>query len=242
MSRLDVSCTTKMDELYDILKINLIFGYLVLVLLPVAVALTPHKFPSVHELKVYRMHHYDLHGSRYGTYIETLASRRYAKETTSLGSRRWRFSLEAASVRARDLTRKCLVVWWNDFKPDMLESEVKKSLGAVILLIPRNLSAIAGEDKAAFMFMEERMSGKEIDLPVYFAFATPEVQHILDSVQRQNQAEEGSVLKASFLAVTANSYKLVSQNQASSLNSHFQMQNVVVSADENSTSGEVCYA
>lgn len=83
------------------------------------------------EFRAYRLQQFDLAGNLYG-------------------SRSWRVLYEAVSLNSSTL-RKCVVVSWRDLKGKDLEKSLEATVGAVIIIIPKDFNSLGNSEQQAIL-------------------------------------------------------------------------------------------
>merc|ERR1719357_2460445 len=131
-----------------------------IVFLPaVLILVSPLPDEAAHEFTVYRMQQYDLQGQPYGTRNAIL-------------------NTEARTVEAEVLSRRCVIMRLADFSYDKYQKALRQSAGAVVIILPKNMSAMPQDIVQQFMELEPEMLATETIVPVYFAMEDDELLSI----------------------------------------------------------------
>uniref|UniRef100_A0A4W6FSR2 Nicalin n=1 Tax=Lates calcarifer TaxID=8187 RepID=A0A4W6FSR2_LATCA len=125
----------------------------------VLILVSPLPAEAAHEFTVYRMQQYDLQGQPYGTRNAIL-------------------NTEARTVEAEVLSRRCVIMRLADFSYDKYQKALRQSAGAVVITLPKNMSAMPQDIVQQFMELEPEMLATETIVPVYFAMEDDELLSI----------------------------------------------------------------
>ncbi|CAG0885200.1 unnamed protein product [Cyprideis torosa] len=178
-----------------------------LVVLPIFIIVSPGPVAASHEFNVYRMQHYDLFGVAYG-------------------SRNSLLSLEARTVDSGTVTRRCILIRWQDLSQEVFEGLSRQNAGGLLVLLPQNISSLSPAVRRLLILtvhdsligscnqemMEKEQSllyQKETQIPVYFATETDELNEVYDEVQRLGRSDKrAGATQALVSAVIANGFQL----------------------------------
>ncbi|XP_017786970.1 PREDICTED: nicalin [Nicrophorus vespilloides] len=166
--------------------------YYVLIFLPIFIIISPaNPVAASHEFPVYRMQHFDLHG-------------------VSHGCRSASINLEARSLMGWTTSRHCVVTKLKDLTVDHF-MEIRNKAGALLVVLPNNLSKLSKEDKHHLVLLENAMMMEDIKIPVYFCKETKELNNIVKEVGTNNAADDKkiSAAEAMLASVSANGYQIV---------------------------------
>ncbi|KAG7255567.1 hypothetical protein CRUP_003643 [Coryphaenoides rupestris] len=125
----------------------------------VLILVSPLPAEAAHEFTVYRMQQYDLQGQPYGTRNAIL-------------------NTEARSVEAEVLSRRCVIMRLADFSYDKYQKALRQAAGAVVIILPKNMSTMPQDIVQQFMELEPEMLATETIVPVYFALEDEELLSI----------------------------------------------------------------
>ncbi|MBN3279221.1 NCLN protein, partial [Polyodon spathula] len=169
-----------------------------IVLLPAVLFLvSPLPAEAAHEFTVYRMQQYDMQGQAYGTRSSVL-------------------NTEARTVEAEVLSRRCVIMRLVDFSYEKYQKALRQSAGAVVIILPQNMSTMPQDIVQQFMEIEPELLATETMVPVYFAVEEEELLSIyeqtLTSSSSQGLASAAEVL---LHTATANGFQMVTSGAQS---------------------------
>ncbi|XP_059197733.1 BOS complex subunit ncln isoform X3 [Centropristis striata] len=162
----------------------------------VLILVSPLPAEAAHEFTVYRMQQYDLQGQPYGTRNAIL-------------------NTEARTVEAEVLSRRCVIMRLADFSYEEYQKALRQSAGAVVIILPKNMSAMP-QDIVQFMELEPEMLATETIVPVYFAMEDDELLSIYTQTLTSSSSQ-GSLSAAEVLlhTATANGFQMVTSGAQS---------------------------
>uniref|UniRef100_A0A7N8Y008 Nicalin n=1 Tax=Mastacembelus armatus TaxID=205130 RepID=A0A7N8Y008_9TELE len=184
------------SEVFDnMLKASFPFTFIVFIP-AVLILVSPLPAEAAHEFAVYRMQQYDLQGQPYGTRNAIL-------------------NTEARTVEAEVLSRRCVIMRLADFSYDKYQKALRQSAGAVVIILPKNMSAMP-QDIVQFMELEPEMLATETIVPVYFAMEDDELLSIYTQTLTSSSSQ-GSLSAAEVLlhTATANGFQMVTSGAQS---------------------------
>ncbi|XP_008328696.1 BOS complex subunit ncln isoform X2 [Cynoglossus semilaevis] len=163
----------------------------------VLILVSPLPAEAAHEFTVYRMQQYDLQGQPYGTRNAIL-------------------NTEARTMEAEVLSRRCVIMRLADFSYDKYQKALRQSAGAVVITLPKNMSAVPQDIVQQFMELEPEMLATETIVPVYFAVEDDELMSIYTQTQTSSSSQ-GSLSAAEVLlhTATANGFQMVTSGAQS---------------------------
>ncbi|CAJ1060576.1 nicalin-1 isoform X3 [Xyrichtys novacula] len=163
----------------------------------VLILVSPLPAEAAHEFTVYRMQQYDLQGQPYGTRNAIL-------------------NTEARTVEAEVLSRRCVIMRLADFSYEEYQKALRQSAGAVVIILPKNMSAVPQDIVQQFMELEPEMLSTETIVPVYFAVEDEELLSIY-SQTLTSSSSQGSLSAAEVLlhTATANGFQMVTSGAQS---------------------------
>ncbi|KAF6734833.1 Nicalin-1 [Oryzias melastigma] len=163
----------------------------------VLILVSPLPAEAAHEFTVYRMQQYDLQGQPYGTRNSIL-------------------NTEARTVEADVLSRRCVIMRLADFSFDKYQKALRQSAGAVVIMLPKNMSAMPQDVLQQFMELEPDMLTTETIVPVYFAIEDDELMSIYTQTLTSSSSQ-GSLSAAEVLlhTATANGFQMVTSGAQS---------------------------
>uniref|UniRef100_A0A3Q3FH24 Nicalin n=1 Tax=Labrus bergylta TaxID=56723 RepID=A0A3Q3FH24_9LABR len=151
----------------------------------VLILVSPLPAEAAHEFTVYRMQQYDLQGQPYGTRNAIL-------------------NTEARTVEAEVLSRRCVIMRLADFSYEEYQKALRQSAGAVVIILPKNMSAVPQDIVQQFMELEPEMLATETIVPVYFAMEDDELLSIYTQTLTSSSSQ-GSLSAAEVLFMTLKS-------------------------------------
>ncbi|XP_017558083.1 nicalin-1 isoform X2 [Pygocentrus nattereri] len=169
-----------------------------IVFLPaVLILVSPLPAEAAHEFTVYRMQQYDLQGQNYG-------------------SRNAILNTEARTVEAEVLSRRCVMMRLADFSYEKYQKALRQSAGAVVIILPKNMSTMPQDIVQQFMELEPELLATETIVPVYFAMEDDELLSIYTQTQ-VSSSSQGSSSAAEVLlhSATANGFQMVTSGAQS---------------------------
>lgn len=187
------------EVLENVLKASCLpLGFIVF--LPAVLLLVAPPLPAAdaaHEFTVYRMQQYDLQGQPYGTRNAVL-------------------NMEARTVDADVLSRRCVLMRLLDFSYEHYQKALRQSAGAVVIILPRAMAAVPQDVVRQFMEIEPEMLAMETVVPVYFAVEDEALLSIYEQTQAAS-ASQGSASAAEVLlhTATANGFQMVTSGAQS---------------------------
>nr|XP_057929944.1 BOS complex subunit ncln isoform X3 [Doryrhamphus excisus] len=163
----------------------------------VLILVSPLPAEAAHEFTVYRMQQYDLQGQPYGTRNAIL-------------------NTEARTVEAEVLSRRCVIMRLADFSYDKYQKALRQSAGAVVIVLPQNMSTMPQDIVQQFMELEPEMLSTETIVPVYFAMEDDELLSIYTQTLTSSSSQ-GSLSAAEVLlhTATANGFQMVTSGAQS---------------------------
>uniref|UniRef100_A0A672MBL1 BOS complex subunit NCLN n=1 Tax=Sinocyclocheilus grahami TaxID=75366 RepID=A0A672MBL1_SINGR len=161
------------------------------------VLVCPLRAEAAHEFSVYRMQQYDLQGQTYG-------------------SRNAILNTEARTVDAEVLSRRCVMVRLADFSYEKYQKALRQSAGAVVIILPQNMSTMPQDIVQQFMEMEPELLATETIVPVYFALEDEELLSIYTQTQISSSSQGSSSAAEVLLhTATANGFQMVTSGAQS---------------------------
>ena len=184
------------ENVFDILPVLAI-----MVLMPLLVLVSP--VTALNQLTVYRVQHYDLQNSRFG-------------------SRQSLMNLESVSVSQikESFAKKCVIFKMSDLmdKMDTFQTIIDETLAAgILVMIPKNnkyFTGLNGQQLDAFLAFERYLVSKEIQIPVYITYESKQLMNIYESHSKMSEMDSDEEVRKSKLqrmydSVIANGYQMV---------------------------------
>ncbi|XP_062306152.1 BOS complex subunit ncln isoform X4 [Osmerus eperlanus] len=163
----------------------------------VLILVSPLPAEAAHEFTVYRMQQYDLQGQPYGTRNAIL-------------------NTEARSVEAEVLSRRCVIMRLVDFSYEKYQKALRQSAGAVVIILPKNMSTMPQDIVQQFMELEPEMLATETIVPVYFALEDEELLSIYTQTLTSSSSQDSSSAAEVLLhTATANGFQMVTSGAQS---------------------------
>ncbi|KAI2650752.1 Nicalin-1 [Labeo rohita] len=154
------------------------------------VLVCPLRAEAAHEFSVYRMQQYDLQGQTYG-------------------SRNAILNTEARTVEAEVLSRRCVMMRLADFSYEKYQKALRQSAGAVVIILPQNMSTMPQDIVQQFMELEPELLATETVVPVYFALEDEELLSIYTQTQISSSSQGSSSAAEVLLhTATANGFQM----------------------------------
>uniref|UniRef100_A0A4W3GVG8 Nicalin n=1 Tax=Callorhinchus milii TaxID=7868 RepID=A0A4W3GVG8_CALMI len=163
----------------------------------VLLLVSPLPTEAAHEFTVYRMQQYDLQGQAYGT-------------------RNAMLNTEARTVEADVLSRRCVIMRLAEFSFEKFQEAIRQSAGAVVVILPQNMSTMPQDVIQQFMEIEPELLATETIVPVYFALEDDELLSIHDQTKAAS-VSQGTASAAEVLihTATANGFQMVTSGAQS---------------------------
>ncbi|XP_063982340.1 BOS complex subunit ncln [Diachasmimorpha longicaudata] len=167
--------------------------YYLLIVLPIFIVVSPvNPVTASHELPVYRMHQYDLHG-------------------VSHGCRSASIQLEARTLSSWQTSRHCVIARLSDITPDVFYA-IKSKAGALILILPKDMKSLSQDEQQHILSLEASMeSSGETTIPVYFSPWNPDLQTIVNDLEHGliTDAKANSELQNLINSISASGYQVI---------------------------------
>lgn len=173
------------------------WAFLTIIPLVLILSAGPTEVFASHELTLYRMQQFDVdkvqHGSRYST-----------------------VNLEIRTLKSlsQSYSKKCLIITIDELiqSADTYESLIEETtVGGVLIILPKSFSSLSGTAKEQIKLIEQSMLEKGVDIPVYFAYTSNNLQAIyteLTALSESQSRPDSSAFDQLFYSVIANGYQL----------------------------------
>ncbi|XP_067872245.1 BOS complex subunit ncln isoform X2 [Heterodontus francisci] len=163
----------------------------------VLILVSPLPIEAAHEFTVYRMQQYDLQGQAYGT-------------------RNAMLNTEARTIEADVLSRRCVIMRLAEFSFEKFQEAIRQSAGAVVIILPQNMSTMPQDVIQQFMEIEPELLATETIVPVYFALEDDELLSIHEQTNSAS-VSQGTASAAEVLlhTATANGFQMVTSGAQS---------------------------
>ncbi|XP_011315449.1 nicalin [Fopius arisanus] len=167
--------------------------YYLLIVLPIFIVVSPmNPVTASHELPVYRMHQYDLHGVAHGCRSASI-------------------QLEARTLNSWQTSRHCVIARLSDLTPDVFYT-IKSKAGALILMLPQDMKSLTPEEHEHILSLEASMeSSGETTIPVYFSPWNSDLQTILNDLEHGliTDAKANTELQNLVNSISASGYQVI---------------------------------
>ncbi|XP_055072887.1 BOS complex subunit ncln isoform X2 [Misgurnus anguillicaudatus] len=184
------------EEASEVLE-NMLKCSFPLSLLLFLVLMCPLRAEAAHEFSVYRMQQYDLQGQNYG-------------------SRNAILNTEARTVEAEVLSRRCVMMRLVEFSYEKYQKALRQSAGAVVIILPQNMSTMPQDIVQQFMELEPELLATETIVPVYFALEDEELLSIYHQTQMSSSSQgDSSAAEVLLHTATANGFQMVTSGAQS---------------------------
>uniref|UniRef100_A0A8P4KFF4 BOS complex subunit NCLN n=1 Tax=Dicentrarchus labrax TaxID=13489 RepID=A0A8P4KFF4_DICLA len=119
-------------------------------------------------------------------------------------------------MAAEVLSRRCVIMRLADFSYEEYQKALRQSAGAVVIILPKNMSAVPQDIVQQFMELEPEMLATETIVPVYFAMEDDELLSIYTQTLTSSSSQ-GSLSAAEVLlhTATANGFQMVTSGAQS---------------------------
>lgn len=180
--------------------------YYLLIVLPIFIAVSPvSPVIASHEIPVYRMHQYDLHGVAHGCRSAAI-------------------QLEAKTLNTWKTSRHCVMTRMTDLTPDLFHV-IKNKAGALIVMLPKDMQNLSDEEKQHIYSIEMAMSAETTSIPVYFSLWNTDLERVLDDLGngKINNEKTNSELQSLMHTISASGYQVVVNSGIPSPNNNIKI-------------------
>uniref|UniRef100_A0A3Q2QAW6 BOS complex subunit NCLN n=1 Tax=Fundulus heteroclitus TaxID=8078 RepID=A0A3Q2QAW6_FUNHE len=142
---------------------------------------------------------------------------------------------------AEVLSRRCVIMRLADFSYDKYQKALRQSAGAVVIILPKNMSAMPQDIVQQFMELEPEMLATETIVPVYFAEEDNELLSIYTQTLTSSSSQ-GSLSAAEVLlhTATANGFQMVTSGAQSKAISDWAITSLEVRHTETGRDRKAC--
>lgn len=173
------------ENIFEIFK-NMPSSVCILMVIPILMFTAPAS--CSHEFPVFRVQQFDLNGVKYG-------------------SRTAAINLEARSILADNLIRRCAVVRGVKVNIDIVNKAINDGLSGLLILIPKVVTSISPEDLQNLKQLESDLIETQVPIPVYYAHETEEALQLYEEITSTSSGYAApSALKAMTSIAVANSF------------------------------------
>uniref|UniRef100_A0A8C2JBA0 BOS complex subunit NCLN n=1 Tax=Cyprinus carpio TaxID=7962 RepID=A0A8C2JBA0_CYPCA len=114
------------------------------------------------------------------------------------------------------LSRRCVMVRLADFSYEKYQKALRQSAGAVVIILPQNMSTMPQDIVQQFMELEPELLATETIVPVYFALEDEELLSIYTQTQISSSSQGSSSAAEVLLhTATANGFQMVTSGAQS---------------------------
>ncbi|XP_034952743.1 nicalin [Chelonus insularis] len=172
--------------------------YYLLIILPIFIVVSPvNPVTASHELPVYRMHQYDLHGIAHGCRSASIL-------------------LEARALSNWRTSRHCIITRLTDLTSDLFYS-IKGKAGALIVMLPKNMHNLTADEEDQIISTEiSMMTSGEISIPVYFSTWDQNLEAIINDLEvgfsgddKGEKTSGAAELQSVISAISASGYQVI---------------------------------
>ncbi|XP_057333413.1 BOS complex subunit ncln [Microplitis mediator] len=169
--------------------------YYLLIVLPIFIVVSPvNPVAASHELPVYRMHQYDLHGTPHGCRSASIL-------LEGRGLSNWRTS------------RHCVITRLNDLTPDLFYT-IKNKAGALIVMLPKDMTNLTIDEQQSIALLETTMlTSGEITIPIYFSPWNDNLKSIVNDLEigfsKNEPVKSNSEVQSLIDIVSASGYQVI---------------------------------
>ncbi|KAF7634909.1 Peptidase_M28 domain-containing protein [Meloidogyne graminicola] len=148
--------------------------------------------------------------------IEIRAFRLQQYETSGkfFGSKSWKVIYQAVDLNESAL-RKCVVIKWWDLINIDFEDKFSAVLGAVLVILPKDLNELSEKEYQTFLSIEQKFVSLRTELAVYFAPNSTELVSLLSSVSTNSiHLPSTTAFQQLINSIMADNYQITSTNSA----------------------------
>ncbi|XP_017471269.1 PREDICTED: nicalin isoform X1 [Rhagoletis zephyria] len=166
-----------------------------LIALPILFICSANPVLASSEFSVQRMSQFDVNGVAFGCRASAL-------------------SLEAKSLYTWSTGRHCVLAKLQDLTIDQFR-EIRQKAGGLVILLPKNVSAMTFEEKEHLILLEQAMLAQPNSIPIYFSPYNTELERIISDVTRtssnnvEGKSQRSSAAAELFASISANGYQVI---------------------------------
>lgn len=182
--------------------------YYLVVALPLLILMSPVPVDAAAEFTVYRLQQYDLHGSPHG-------------------SRSSLVNVEARSLDASSVARRCVLARLADLTPSHYQRVVSQGAAALLILLPVNVTSFSVDQRQLVHDVEAAMLEADSQLAVYVAYETQELLDIYEAVRTATNTDAVTSAAAAMMSsLSTDGYQIVVGGSQSKLMADMTIANV----------------
>lgn len=176
------------ENIFEFIR-NMPSSVCILMVIPILMFTAPAY--GSHEFPVFRVQQFDLNGVKYGSRAAAL-------------------NLEARSILADNLIRRCAVVRGIDANIEIINKAINDGLSGLLILIPTDLNSMPIEAQKSLRQLEIDLLETQVPIPVYFAHETEKLKNLYEEITNTASGYAApSALKAMTSVAVANSFHFV---------------------------------
>lgn len=179
------------DGIFEFLRGTL--PYYTIAVVPLLIVISPMTpVLCAHEFTVYRMQHFDLHGSPHGC-------------------RNSLINMEAKTLHTMPYTRRCVVARLSELTHTHYQDVLHQGAGGLLILLPSNFTSLTHEEQQHIMELEKIFLEDDVLIPVYFAYETPELVDMYYSMEQAPSSDHKmkSATEELLSSITSSGFQLV---------------------------------
>ncbi|XP_052793682.1 nicalin-like [Mya arenaria] len=196
-----------LGELVEMFKNCFPFSFLFFI--PIFIIISPvSPVNAAHEFAIYRMQQFDRYDMKVGSKMSLI-------------------NMEARPLDAKMVTRRCIIARLKEVTGARYQDLVDQKAGGLIVLLPQDLNSMADSLQQHLQLVEQELLGTEdSSVPVYFAWETPEILNIYQSVIAGSGDDAATAVEALFSSASANGFQMVQSGVAGKALTDFQISNI----------------
>ncbi|XP_025076679.1 nicalin-1-like [Pomacea canaliculata] len=181
---------TEAGEIVEMFRSSFPLSFLFFV--PIFILISPvSPVYAAQEFNVYRMQQFDLQGSSYGCKSSLV-------------------NVEARPIDSKMLTRRCVVARLRDVTVPKFRDLMAQNAGALLVLLPKTFLDLTAEEEEHLQSLERDLMQEDVNLPVYFAHETEELQRLYEELVHGSAGDQASTAWEALLSsATANGFQIV---------------------------------
>ncbi|CAG5120235.1 unnamed protein product [Candidula unifasciata] len=197
----------EIGEVFEMFRGSFPLSFLFFV--PILIIISPvSPVNAAQEFGVYRMQQFDLQGSSFGCKNSVI-------------------NMEARAIDSKMLTRRCAVARLQDVTMPKYRELMSQNAGALLVILPKNLSALSLEEKQHLQSLEQELLQEAVSVPVYFATESEFLNDIYLDVQEGNTGDNApTAWEALLSSATANGFQLVISGSPAEPLPEFEVANI----------------
>ncbi|KAG0728028.1 Nicalin [Chionoecetes opilio] len=215
------------QDLVEVLRSSV--PYCLVVALPLLILLSPVPVDAAAEFTVFRLQQYDLHGSAHGKAPPhgCLVCLGQPVCYVGHGSRSSVVNVEARSLDAGSVARRCVLARLVDLTPGHYHRLITQGAAALLILLPVNLTALTQEHHQLVLEVEAAMLEADTQMAVFLAHETLELLHIYEAVRTATNTDAATSAAAAMMgSLSTDGYQIVVAGSQSKLVADMTVANI----------------